>query len=164
MKIAIVYYSRSGNTKKAAELIEKKLKERNRDVDLIEVQAVKNPGFLSAGFTASRQKDLALKTTGVDLRMYDTFLVGTPIWAGKPAPFLKPFFSTASHAKEKKAAVFFTCGGPPGSQDNAYEIVKSTLQPWGLTVSEGYLSLQMENGVIKLGEEQIDTFLSMVIP
>ena len=45
MKIGIVYYSRTGNTKYAAEIIEKKLKDLKKDVDSIEIEHLKKPGF-----------------------------------------------------------------------------------------------------------------------
>ena len=61
MTIGIIYYSRTGNTRHAAKLLEEKLKERNRDVKLVEIEAVKKPGFFKAGFAAFRQKELPMK-------------------------------------------------------------------------------------------------------
>ena len=45
MKVGIVYYSRTGNTKRAAEIFEEKLKEKKINVDLIEIESVKRPSY-----------------------------------------------------------------------------------------------------------------------
>jgi len=81
MKICIIYYSRTGNTRNAAKLLEEKLKEQKADVELIEIEAVKKPGFLKAGIAAMTQKELPITNTDVDLKKYDKILVGSPTWA-----------------------------------------------------------------------------------
>ncbi len=45
MKIGIVYYSRIGNTKHTAKIIESKLKEQKADVELVEIEHLKNQVF-----------------------------------------------------------------------------------------------------------------------
>src|SRR4030042_3891710 len=57
MKIGIVYYSRTGNTRNAAQLLEKKLREKKAEVDLIEIEHVKKPGFFTAGRAAMKKKE-----------------------------------------------------------------------------------------------------------
>lgn len=54
MKTAIVYYSRTGNTRYVANMLEEKLKEEKADVDIIEIKAEKTPGFLKAGRSAMK--------------------------------------------------------------------------------------------------------------
>jgi flavodoxin len=49
MKIGIVYYSRTGNTRHVAKLLEEKLKEKKADVELVEIEHIKKPGFFKAG-------------------------------------------------------------------------------------------------------------------
>ncbi len=46
MKIGLVYYSRTGNTKQVAKTLEDKLKVK-ADVELIEIEHVKKPGFFT---------------------------------------------------------------------------------------------------------------------
>ena len=162
MKTAIVYYSRSGNTKYAAQMLKEKLKGKNIDVDLIEIQSVKRPGFFKAGRAAMREMDLPIKNIDVDLHSYDAFVVGSPIWAGKPAPFIKTFFSTAKNVKGKKTVMFVTGGGKPDSQGKAKDCIKQQLETVGVNATDAILVLQMKKGKIKDGEQQIDGFLKVV--
>ena len=83
MKICIIYYSRTGNTRNVAKLLEGKLKEQKADVELIEIEAVKKLGFLKAGIAAMTQKELPITNTDVDLKKYDKILVGSPTWGRK---------------------------------------------------------------------------------
>ena len=52
MKIGIIYYSRTGNTKKAAQIIKDKLRDKKIEVELFEIKHVKKPGFFKAGKAA----------------------------------------------------------------------------------------------------------------
>ena len=63
MKVGIVYYSRTGNTKHAAGIIESKLKEQKTDVALVEIEHVKKPGFFKAGRSVMAEKELPIKNT-----------------------------------------------------------------------------------------------------
>jgi hypothetical protein len=79
--------------------LRKKLKEHNNEVKLVEIEAVKKPGFLKAGYSAFRQKELPMKNTGFDVHEFDMILVGCPVWAGRPAPFIKTFFQKAFNGR-----------------------------------------------------------------
>ncbi|MFH1102090.1 MAG: flavodoxin family protein [Methanobacteriota archaeon] len=164
MKIGIIYYSRTGNTRQVAHLLEKKLLERNQDVDVIEIEAVKKPGFFTTGYAAMKQKTLPIKNEGVDLAPYDTLLVGTPTWGRRPSPFIKTFFQSAQNTRGKKAAMFIIRGGDPDKRQTAQEIMKKTLEGTGLNVADAFLCLQMKKGVIRKGEENIDSYLTKVLP
>jgi flavodoxin len=163
MTVGIVYYSRTGNTEHAAKLLEGKLKQRNIDVHLIPIEAVKKPGFFKAGLAATKQKPLPIKTTGFDFTICDTIIVGSPIWNGRPAPVFTEFFSGSQNFKGKKVAVFVTCGGKTDSLKDAEIILKEGLQHQGFTLAEGFLGLQMEKQSITSGEQQIDGFLEKAL-
>ena len=102
MKIGIIYYSRTGNTRNVAKKLEEKLKNKKISVELIEVKHTKKPGFFRAGYAAIKQKDLPITNTNFDLKKYDILLFGAPIWAGKPAPFVKTFINKAKNSEGKK--------------------------------------------------------------
>ena len=68
MKIAIVYYSRTGNTRHVAKIIEAKLKKQNADVNLVEIEHLKKPGFFKAGKAAIAQRELPIKNSEFDLK------------------------------------------------------------------------------------------------
>lgn len=76
--IGIIFYSRTGNTKAVASLLADKLREKQAAVDMIEIEAVKRPGFFSAGRAAMKQQHLPIKNTNSDLGKYDTLVVGSP--------------------------------------------------------------------------------------
>jgi flavodoxin len=163
MTIGIIYYSRTGNTCHAAKLLEEKLKERNIDTKLVEIEAVKKPGFFKAGYAAFRQKELPIKNTEFDLKEFDAILVGCPIWASRPAPLVKTFFNKATNGKGKKVGLFVTGGGASGSQTKAADIMRQYAQTRGFIPVETFLSLQMTPGKIKDGEQIIDQFLTSVL-
>ena len=68
MKIGIVYYSRTGNTKQGAKTLEEKLKEKNAEVELIEIEHVKKPGFFAAGKASMKQLELPIKNNHFDMQ------------------------------------------------------------------------------------------------
>ncbi|MCX6665288.1 MAG: NAD(P)H-dependent oxidoreductase [Euryarchaeota archaeon] len=161
MKTAIIYYSRTGNTRHVVQLLENKMKEKKVDVDIIEIQTAKKPGFFKAGSAGMKEKELPITNTCVDLQPYDMFLVGSPIWAGKPAPLIKTFFNSVKNAKGKKASVFITCSGKP--EEHVKEIMKNWMEPTGVQVSDVFLGLQMKKGKIITGENNITMFIETAI-
>ncbi len=163
MTIGIVYYSRTGNTRAAAQLLADKLKQQNASVELIEIESVKRPGFLSAGRAAMKQRELPVRNTNVDLGKYSTMIVGSPIWGGCCPPFIKTFFSSAKNIKGKKTAVFITGGGAPDPQGKPRQMMQQYLTDFGMNLSDSFLGLQMRNGRIKEGEQHIDGFVQSIL-
>jgi flavodoxin len=163
MSIGIVYYSRTGNTRMIAELLAEKLKQKNQTVDLIEIEAVKNPGFFSAGRAAMKQIEIPVKNTNVDLGKYSSLVVGSPTWAGCCPPLVKTFFSSAINVKGKKTALFMTGGGLPEPQGKQHQMMRQYLSENGVMVSDDFLGLQMQKGKIRQGESSIDGFVQSII-
>jgi len=162
MRIGIIYYSRTGNTKKAAEILKNKLEKNKDNVDLIEVKHTKKPGFFKAGRAAMTQKELPIKNTDFDLKEYDTILVGSPTWAGKPAPFLRTFFNKAENIKGKKASVFITGSGSAENNSKNSKYLKDYLDSIGLKTKSTTLQLQMKKGDIKSDKKEVDEFVSKI--
>jgi flavodoxin len=158
--IGIIYYSRTGNTRQAAKLLEEKLKEQNITVKAVEIEAVKKPGFFKAGYAAFRQKELPIKNPTFDLKEFDEIFVGCPIWAHRPAPFVKTFFNKAINGKAKKVGLFVTGGGPSGSQTKAIDMMKQYAQTPGFIPVDSFCALQMTSGKIKDGAQTIDHFIA----
>ena len=146
MTIGIVYYSRTGNTRAAAHLLAEKLKQRKAAVEMIEIEAVKRPGFFTAGRSAMKQEELPIKNTDVDLGKYTTLVVGSPTWGGCCSPFIKTFFSSAKNIKGKKTAMFITGGGTPDPQGKPRQMMQQSLTNVGVNPSENFLGLQMKKG------------------
>lgn len=162
MKIGIIYYSRTGNTKKVAKLLEEKIKKEKIEAELVEIKHTKKPGFFKAGYAAIKQKELPIINTDFCLKKYDLFLVGSPTWAGRPTPYIKSYFNKVENIKGKKAGIFFTCAG---SVENARtgKIIKEYLKTKGVETYNEILKLQMKKEKILDGEKNIDNFVKTII-
>jgi flavodoxin len=163
MKIGIVYYSRTSNTRRMAKTLEEKLKEKNAEVDLIEIEHVKRPGFFAAGKAATKQLELPIKNTNFDMGKYDVILAGSPTWAGRPSPFIITFINKAENMKGKKIAIFGTGMSPINARDQFKEIIKNNLEKAGLKPFDSFLALQFTRGKLVNGEQNIDTFVNTVV-
>jgi flavodoxin len=93
-KILVVYYSKTGNTKKIAEKIAKLL---NADLDEIVVKGNHMP--------FQKKFEMTYKKNPSD---YDLVAVGTPVWSFGPPPALKRYLIKN---KIKKVAFFCTYNG-----------------------------------------------------
>jgi flavodoxin len=163
MKIGIVYYSRTGNTRKVAKILEEKLKEKKAEVDLIEIEHVKRPGFFAAGRASMKQTELPIKNTDFDMGKYDVILAGSPTWAGRPSPFVKIFMNKAENIKGKKVAVFGTGMSPIDKREDFNQIIKNDLEHVGFKTVDNYLALNFKKGQIGDGEQNIDNFINAVL-
>lgn len=111
MKRAIIYYSLSGNTKTAADLLGEKL-----TADVFKIDFVKPLPAGKAGqmFEGGRQATFGVKPeiTGMpgDISEYDEIIIGTPIWAGKCASPLNTVMADEALCS-KITAVFTYSGG-----------------------------------------------------
>jgi flavodoxin len=114
MKILVVYYSRTGSTKKIGLEIARLLK-----ADIEQIEDVKSRlgliGWLKSGREAQKKILAEIKSVKKDPKKYDLTVVGTPIWASNMS---SPIRTYLTNNKFKKIAFFCACGGKPG---NAFE-------------------------------------------
>ncbi len=114
MKILIVYYSRTGATKKVAETLKREL-----NADIEEVQDIKNRmgflGYLFAGRDATFGSLTDIKEVTKNPTEYDIVIVGTPIWAWNVTPAVRTYL-TKFKGQFKKIAFFCTEGGSGGAR------------------------------------------------
>lgn len=146
-----------------AQLLAEKLKQKNQTVDMIEIEAVKKPGFFSAGRSAMKQTEVPVKNMNVDFGKYSSLVVGSPTWAGCCPPLIKTFFSSAQNVKGKKTALFITGGGLPEPQGKPRQMMQQYLTENGLMVTDEFLGLQMQKGKIRQGESSIDGFVQSIL-
>lgn len=109
MKALVVYYSRTGNTRKAGEDIAREL---GCDVEEI-VDTVNRAGpigFIMAGKQASSKGLTKLKPFTKDLSQYDLVVIGTPVWAATMSSPVRTFI-VENKDKLKNVAFFITLGG-----------------------------------------------------
>lgn len=85
MKNIVLYYSR---TRKTA-VVAKKLADEI-SANIIEIEDLKSRSgalkYINASLDAVREIKTDIKPEMVDLRDYNLIYIGTPVWAGKPAP------------------------------------------------------------------------------
>ena len=107
MKTAVVYYSKDGSTRCAAEVLAQKM-----GADIFELEEIKQrsstpAAFMGAGFAAvfgtrSRLKDTHVQKMGA----YERICIGTPIWADRSTPAVNTFVHAVDAAG--KDVIIFT--------------------------------------------------------
>ena len=106
MKTLVIYYTRSGNSKFAAENIAAEL-----GADVEEVVDLKNRqgklSFLSAGRDAMSGKETEIAQTSRNPADYDFIIIAQPVWAGSPTPAIRTYLNK-NDLSGKKVAVFFS--------------------------------------------------------
>lgn len=94
MSYKIVYFTRTGDSKRIADKISNKL-----SCDVVEIKDNKNwngiVGFIKGGFYASSNKDVEITTHG-NINDSDEIILVTPLWAGKLAPATTKFIKNKS--------------------------------------------------------------------
>lgn len=163
MNIGIAYYSRTGNTRQIAHLLEEKLTAKNAEVAVIEIEHIKRPGFFSAGRAAIKEGELPIKNTDFDVGRNDVLLLGCPTWAGKPSPFITTFINKAEQIQGKKVAVFSTGMSPIANRDAFKEQMKNTLNRARVSPIEPFLMVQFKKDKLVDGQQHIDTFIATLL-
>jgi len=109
MKALVVYYSRTGTTKRLAEELSRKL---GCDIEAIvsKVSYRYFTGWLKAGKHAMKGITDELEPVRSDLGKYDVVIVGTPIWAGTISSPVRTFLARDG-CSIRRAAFFITSGG-----------------------------------------------------
>jgi len=152
MKSLVVFYSRTGTTKKVAESIAKKLEADIEEiVDLTDRKGAL--GFILGGRDALRKKPTEIKKPEKNPADYDLVVIGTPVWASTMAPAIRVYFSTA---KIKSSAFFCTYGGR-GAEKTFADMLELLLH----TKLVGKLGLSTKE--VNLGaEEKISKFIEII--
>ena len=106
MKTLVVYYSKTGNSKFAAETIAAEV-----GADMEEVVDLKNRkgrlAFLSAGRDAMQGKLTEIAETKRNTLDYDLIVIAQPVWAGSPTPAIRTYLKK-NDLSGKKLALFFS--------------------------------------------------------
>jgi len=109
-KILLVYYSRSGTTKKVAEAIAAQLK-----CDTEEIQDVRSRkglfGWLRSGREAMRRVLPPIRETTRDPGQYDLVIVGSPVWGSTMASPIRTWLDRQKPKLVNTVALFCTSGG-----------------------------------------------------
>jgi flavodoxin len=108
-KKLVVYYSRNGTTRKAAEALAAMLKcDVEELTDNVNRQGL--AGYLRCGKEGMKKTLARINATKKNPADYDLVIIGTPIWAGNMSSPIRAFLSS-NKGKIKEAAFFCTMGG-----------------------------------------------------
>lgn len=109
MKSIVLYYSRTGKTAIVAKAIADKLSS-----EIVEVKDLKGRkgfiGYIKAALDARGMKTTTIEPSTVNTTDYDLICLGTPIWAGKPAPAINTIIKN-EEIRGKDIILFVTLGG-----------------------------------------------------
>ena len=125
MKSLVVYYTRTGNARFAAETIAAEI-----GADVEEIVDMKNRSgklaYLTGGSDARRGKETEIAPTKKSPADYDLLIVGTPVWASRPSPAVTTYLKKNNLAG-KKVALFFTQGGKkPSAIDQTKALIANS--------------------------------------
>ena len=106
MKVLVIYYSRTGNTRFVAGEIA-----HNLNGELRELVDKKNRsgvwGYIWAGHDSIRQLKTEIEEFNLDITQYDLIFLGCPNWAANIPPALRTFLDRTD-LKDKKLVLFCT--------------------------------------------------------
>lgn len=121
--ILVVYYSRTGSTRKVAKYIAKQL-----GADIEEVIDLKKRsglwGFIIGGRDALKRKETKIKEIKKIPAQYDLVIAGSPIWAGNIVPAVRSYLNQYK-TSIKSLALFTTSGG--AISDQVFQEVRGLL-------------------------------------
>jgi flavodoxin len=100
MKILVVYYSWQGHTEKVAEELASRLKAQT-----VKVEAVKESGMAKKGIKAALGFKSDIKPCKADLDDIDYLVIATPVWAGRPTPYINKYISMITNYSGKPFSV-----------------------------------------------------------
>ncbi len=162
MKICLAYASRTGNSELIANQLISKLEMSGNSIDVIKIEPETMPRFFGAGAKSMKQEEMKLKNTEVDIGQYDLFIIGGPVWAGRPSPLFASFLELVKNAEGKKAAYFVTQITPIGKNKEMPGVMKNNLNKKGFDIVGEPLILRMKKGEFLDGEENIDDFVKAI--
>jgi flavodoxin len=121
MKSLVVYYSKSGTTKKIAERIAKKI---NADIEEL-IDKKKRTGiigWLKAGRDGMKKTATEIEPVKYDPSKYDIVIIGGPLWGfNSVAPAARTYLAL-NKARIKKTAFFMTRGGASPSDKALHDL------------------------------------------
>jgi flavodoxin len=142
----IVYYSRTGNTKIACEALQKEL-----GCDIIEIKDLKSReggwGFFTAALGSMFNTHTKIDPEHLDLAPYGAVIIGSPIWAGRPAAAIRTFI--AKHRLDGKKIVLFTTTNVLENKGSQSRSEKKVLESGGTMA--GYFQIAVTE---KINEEK----------
>lgn len=131
MNLTIICASYTGTTYGIAEQI------RNAcGGEIIEIQSKdllsRFVAFMGRHSPGMKVRDSGSLPEDIDLSASDLVVIGTPVWGGKPVPAIRKALAATTGCRGKKAVIFATCGGNPGT---TLQVLEKDLLAKGMIVA-----------------------------
>ncbi len=127
MKSIVLYYSRTRKTEVAAKAIADKTSSK-----IVEIKDLKNRkgllGWIRAAMDARSMKTTQIDPDTINIADYDTIFLGTPTWAGKPAPAINTVIKNFE-IRGKDVVLFVTLGGD--NYKNMLQLISKEVEDHG---------------------------------
>lgn len=108
-KVLVVYYSRTGNTRRVALEIARQLAAEVEEIGSLDCrQGV--VGYLRSAYEAWSGRAARIRTPAIDPRAFDVVIVAGPIWVESPASPLRAYLAAAA-PRLRNVAFVVTLGG-----------------------------------------------------
>ena len=132
MNIAIVYYSYSGNTHRACQIITEILKQNN-SVNCLKIEAPRESNnFFIQALRGLTKRKTQISPIEANLSAYDLIIFGTPVWAREAPPAMHSYLDKVAGLLRKRAIVFVTYGSGLG-KEHCLDSLERTLKEKGVS-------------------------------
>jgi flavodoxin len=152
MKSLVIYFSRTGNTKKVAEDIAHAL---HCDIEELKDQQKRKGiiGYLRSGKEAMKKEKINLNDLQTQPKNYDLVIIGTPIWAFTMSTPIRTFLEEYK-TDLPKVAFFSASDSTPGNKTFSYMQEVCGKQP------QNTLSITKKDLTTNTYQEHIQQFIN----
>ncbi len=141
MKIAVIYYSRTGKTKKIAEELALVFGARvARVLEKKDRGGIK--GYVGAGKDAILKKEVEIEPLPLNPQEYKLIFIGTPVWAGGITPAIRTYLKRTK-IRNKKIGLF--CTTHVSGIDASFKEMASLLGENQIVAKLGFSAFDLRN-------------------
>jgi flavodoxin len=150
----VVYYSRSGKTKRVANDIAARLNAETEEI-VPEKNVRGISGLMTLVGDAIKKRSMPIADPAKDPAEYDLVIVGTPVWGGTAST---PVITYLQKYKEKlrQVAYFFTAGGAKAETVSTSLETLTGMQPKAVL---GYVAAELSRSGQARYEQKLDAFV-----
>lgn len=146
MNVLIAYYSKGGRTAKVAQEIYNTAPDEKA---IIRIEPTKKEGgFFRCLAQAKGKEKITIKGSTFDCAPYDAIILGTPVWDGRPSPFVTAWIDGAQNLDGKKIALVATCRIGAGK---TIDIAEDTLKAKEANITDNLIL----KSLFKLGSNKL---------
>lgn len=127
-RVLVAFYSRRGHTRNLAREVCKGLEATRVQVSCLELEPKREHGLFGVGTSSlTRTVEPLADDCCADLEGVNLLVLGTPVWGGFPAPYLRSLLEVTQDLKGLPVVLFATCAyGDRGAEMELREMVRST--------------------------------------